>query len=90
MIKISSLNKTYYSHNTAVVALDDINLELPSGSVTLLNGPSGCGKTTLLNIIGGMLTPTSGHVLVNDKDIVSLPQNFLSQYRRDQREHLVL
>lgn len=54
------------------VALHDISLTIPKGSFVVLLGPSGSGKTTLLNILGGFLEPTSGKVLLDDKDITKL------------------
>ncbi|MFC4160899.1 sulfate/molybdate ABC transporter ATP-binding protein [Chitinimonas lacunae] len=50
------------------VALDNIQLELPSGELTALLGPSGCGKTTLLRIIAGLETPDSGRILFQGED----------------------
>ena len=52
-------------------ALREINLDWQDGGAYALLGPSGCGKTTLLNIISGLLTPTKGKVLFNDKDVTS-------------------
>jgi NitT/TauT family transport system ATP-binding protein len=57
------ISKTYGE----VEALRDLSLEFPRGQLTSLLGPSGCGKTTLLKIIGGLLSPTSGEVIVNDR-----------------------
>jgi NitT/TauT family transport system ATP-binding protein len=50
----------------SVLALDTVSLEIRSGEFLCLLGPSGCGKSTLLNIIGGLIKPTEGTVLVND------------------------
>lgn len=54
-------------------ALDDVSLEIPEGSFTVLLGPSGSGKTTLLNIIGGFLAPSEGRVMIAGSDITDLP-----------------
>ncbi len=59
-------------------AVDGISLEIPRGSFFALLGPSGCGKTTTLRMIGGFEEPTSGQILLADKDVVGLPP-----YKRD-------
>jgi spermidine/putrescine transport system ATP-binding protein len=56
----------------ATAALDDVSLDIPQNSYTVLLGPSGSGKTTLLSILGGFLQPTSGRVLVNDVDYTTV------------------
>jgi spermidine/putrescine ABC transporter ATP-binding subunit len=56
-----------------VIALDDINLSVGRGEFLTLLGPSGCGKTTLLRIIAGFETPTSGQVLIAGQDVTTLP-----------------
>ena len=61
--------------------LKNIDLEVVHGDVHLLMGPSGSGKTTLLSILGGILTPTSGHVTILGQDIVGLSRQKLSQFR---------
>ena len=59
-------------------AVDRISLEIPRGSFFALLGPSGCGKTTTLRMIGGFEEPTSGQILLADRDVVGLPP-----YKRD-------
>src|SRR3954466_6189241 len=61
-----------------VVAVDDISLEVPSGSFFALLGPSGCGKTTTLRMIGGFEEPSAGAIYLGDRDVVGLPP-----YKRD-------
>jgi iron(III) transport system ATP-binding protein len=51
------------------VALDDVDLSIAAGEMFFLLGPSGCGKTTLLRIVAGLLEPTSGRILFNDRDV---------------------
>jgi iron(III) transport system ATP-binding protein len=55
-----------------VVATDDVTLSIDNGSFVFLLGPSGCGKTTLLKLISGLENPTSGTILVGDKDLAKL------------------
>ena len=54
------------------IALDDINIQIPAGELLFLLGPSGCGKTTLLRIIAGLMEPTDGRILFDDRDVTSL------------------
>jgi spermidine/putrescine transport system ATP-binding protein len=56
-----------------VVAVDAIDLEIPRGSFFALLGPSGCGKTTTLRMIGGFEEPTSGSIMLGDRDVSPLP-----------------
>ena len=56
-----------------LVAVNDINLEIKSGEFSSLLGPSGCGKTTTLNMIAGLLNPTSGKIFVGDTDMTGMP-----------------
>lgn len=65
-----------------LVALNDVSLSIDKGEITVLMGPSGSGKTSLLSLIGCMARPTSGKILVEGKDIVKLPEHFLTNIRR--------
>jgi ABC-2 type transport system ATP-binding protein len=67
IISVENLNKTYAS---GFRALKDINLEIRRGEILALLGPNGAGKTTLINIICGIVNPTSGHVAVDGHDII--------------------
>ncbi len=63
-VSIADLSHVY-NGKTALPALTGINLQIPSGQFTALIGPSGCGKSTLLRLLAGLLTPSSGEILVN-------------------------
>lgn len=76
-IEISSLNKTYQSSGKAgeKIALRDVNLTIPKGSIYGLLGPNGAGKSTLINIMAGLVVKTSGTVKLWDRDIDREPEN---------------
>src|SRR5579871_4628149 len=67
VISISNLTKSYAS---GLQALKGINLEIRKGEIFALLGPNGAGKTTLINIVCGIVTPTTGRVRVNGHDVV--------------------
>lgn len=66
ILRLHGVNKTYGEGPLAVPAVTDINLTLSPGEFVALMGPSGCGKSTLLNLAGGLETPDSGTVTVQD------------------------
>ncbi|MBY0444378.1 MAG: ATP-binding cassette domain-containing protein, partial [Burkholderiales bacterium] len=68
-IKIAQVNKVFKTPGDDVVALRDINLEIPNGQFVCLLGPSGCGKSTLLNAVAGFSHPTSGSITVDGAQI---------------------
>jgi len=83
MIEASNLTKIYnQGKQYEVQAVTDANLVAKSGAITVLVGPSGCGKTTLMSMIGQLLTPTKGRVLVENEDITSLSDGWKAVFRR--------
>ena len=73
-IAFRGVRKTYPDGTTAV---DDLDLEVPRGSLTVFVGPSGCGKTTSLRMINRMVEPSSGVVEVDGRDVSSVPAHRL-------------
>ena len=68
--KFPSKNKKEHSE---VIAVNDFTLEIPDGKLVGLLGPSGCGKSTALNLISGLIKPTSGKIFFGEDDVTSLP-----------------
>jgi putative ABC transport system ATP-binding protein len=64
------------------VALHDVHLEIAPRRATVLKGPSGSGKTSLLSILGCMARPTAGRIILQGREITSLPERFLTHIRR--------
>lgn len=84
MIELKNITKIYEVHkNDKVRALQNINLSIKEGTIVVLKGSSGSGKSTILSLIAALSKPTSGEVIVDSKQISKLPDNFASQYRRD-------
>ena len=67
-----------------LTALHAVSIDLEREKMTVLKGPSGSGKTSLLSLIGCMTRPTAGRIMVNGKDVVKLPERFLTNIRREQ------
>jgi putative ABC transport system ATP-binding protein len=82
LVRLDDVYKVYGEGPIAVTALARVNLELPSGELTVLLGPSGSGKTTLLNLVGGLDRPTRGRVVVDGSDLVGRNDAELTEYRR--------
>jgi putative ABC transport system ATP-binding protein len=82
LITVHDLRKTYQMGRTIVHALDDVNLEIASGTFTTVMGPSGSGKSTLLYLLGGLDRPTKGNILIDQQSVETLDENALARYRR--------
>lgn len=82
-IEFKDVVKEYKMGDVVIKALDNTNFSIDKGELVAIVGPSGAGKTTTLNILGGMDRATSGSVLVNKKEITSLTNKQLIQYRRN-------
>jgi len=74
--------REYTSGDVKIQALDGINFSILNGGFNVIVGPSGAGKSTVLNILGGMDTATSGEVFVSSKDITKFDKNDRCMYRR--------
>ena len=73
MYHLNSVTKIYTRRGQTVTALDDTTLEIPDNDFVAVIGPSGSGKTTLLSVLGGMLAPTTGQVLLGGESLYDLP-----------------
>jgi putative ABC transport system ATP-binding protein len=84
MIYLKEIRKVFNAGQAnEFVAIEGVNLAIASHGVTVLKGPSGSGKTTLLSLLGCMARPTSGRIMLNDREITSLPERFLTEIRRE-------
>ncbi|MEN8190075.1 MAG: ABC transporter ATP-binding protein [Thermodesulfobacteriota bacterium] len=84
IIKTEQVSKVYNSGKVDQVrAVDDVSVAIKEGDLTVIKGPSGSGKTSLLSLLGCMCRPTSGRIIVGDRDVAKLPEKFLTEIRRD-------
>ena len=82
LIKTEKLNKPYGKGDSAVVAVNDIDLSIKKGLFTAIVGTSGSGKSTLMHLLGGVDDPTSGKVFIEGEDIFKLKDEKRSILRR--------
>ncbi len=85
LLEVSNLKKVYTTRfgGNQVVALSNISFSIEQGEYVAIMGESGSGKTTLLNILASLDKPTSGEVLLNGKNIISIKEKEISAFRRD-------
>jgi putative ABC transport system ATP-binding protein len=81
VIQINALRKSLYGGGHRVDILNGIDLTIPSGQFIAIIGASGSGKTTLLSLMAGLDTPTSGTIVVDEKDITKLDEDELAALR---------
>ena len=82
-IEVRNITKVYKAGEVEIKALDEIGFGIEKGEFVVVVGPSGAGKTTILNILGGMDTATSGSLYVDNVDITKYNEARLTAYRRD-------
>jgi putative ABC transport system ATP-binding protein len=80
-VSVADASLVYGTGSAAVQAVDQVSLEIRGGELLLLMGPSGSGKTSLLQMIGGLIRPTSGQILVDGRPINALGEQELSAIR---------
>jgi len=81
LVQVLDACKTYRIGHRSVEALRGVTMEIPRGSIVVMQGPSGSGKTTLLNLIGCLDRPTSGKILVSGEEVARMPDKALSRFR---------
>jgi putative ABC transport system ATP-binding protein len=84
LIEAKNLTKEYMRGKKEIVmALNDVDLQIPKGKLVMCTGPSGSGKSTLLNVLSGLDKPTEGRVLFQDENIADWPEEKLAKFRSE-------
>lgn len=84
MIRATQLSKSYQTPGETIEVIRDLALDLPTATTAAIVGPSGCGKTTLLNLLGALDQPTSGHIEIDGHDISSFDAARAAAFRNHQ------
>lgn len=83
LLKTNNLSKQYRRRDTVVDALKNVSLEIEQGSFVTITGASGSGKTTLLLALSGLIRPTSGQIIINEKHLENASDSELSNFRKE-------
>ena len=81
IVEFENVTRIYKSGEHELRALDHVSFRLDEGKIVVILGPSGAGKSTLLNLLGGLDSPSSGKITVGGRDISTLSDNELADYR---------
>lgn len=84
VVELDKTNVIYHSLEAETLAIKDLSMEIHEGEIIGIVGPSGCGKSTLLSIISGLISPTSGKVVVNGELVTKPLKNIGYMFQKDQ------
>ncbi len=82
-IELKNVKKEYKMGEVTIKAAHDVSFTIEKGELVVILGPSGAGKTTILNLLGGMDSATSGHIIVDNEEITAYNRKELIAYRRN-------
>lgn len=81
MIELKNITRTYGKKTNAFTALDNVDLEIPSGKTIAIVGKSGSGKSTLMHVMSGLDRPQTGEVIIDGQNILALKQKLIDRFR---------
>ena len=82
-IEFHEVERDYQVGDSVIRAVRKISFSLEKGDFTVILGQSGAGKSTVLNLLGGMDSPTSGAIMIDGQDIAAMDERALTDYRRN-------
>src|SRR3954467_7105361 len=82
ILQTQNLVKSYMIGKMEVTALRGVSLEIEKGGFVAIMGPSGCGKSTLLHLLGGLLSPTTGKIIIDGEDLAAVSDAERTDIRR--------
>ncbi len=82
ILRTENLTKSYNVGKMSVTALRGVNIDIQEGEFVAIMGPSGCGKSTLLHLLGGLLSPTSGSIIIDGEDLAKVSDAQRTDIRR--------
>ena len=83
IVEFKDVSRVYTSGEHQLRALDGVDMSIDEGKFVVILGPSGAGKSTMLNLLGGLDSPTEGRIIVGGRDISTLSNDELAEYRAD-------
>jgi len=84
LLRLENVGRTYVMGEVSVEVLKHVNLDIRRGELLVMVGPSGSGKTTMLNLVGGLDTPSVGSIWFQERDLAKARATELTAYRRDE------
>ncbi|HMT09175.1 MAG TPA: ABC transporter ATP-binding protein [Pyrinomonadaceae bacterium] len=82
ILRTENLKKSYTVGKSEVPVLKGVNIEIEKGEFVAIMGPSGCGKSTMLHVMGGLLSPTSGSIIIDGEDLAKVSDATRTDIRR--------
>ncbi|MDR0318739.1 MAG: ATP-binding cassette domain-containing protein, partial [Nitrososphaerota archaeon] len=82
LIEFENVKKEYIVGGVRIAAVEDCSFSIEQGELAVILGPSGAGKTTILNLLGGMDSPSGGHIFVGGNKVHEYSKKQLVEYRR--------